>query len=54
MLITCRYRSLTKRRDHERLAALLETQRVLYNAALAERRYAYRMAGKSLTECRLA
>ena len=58
---TYEYRLRVSRSGHERLAALVEGQRLLYNAALQERRDAYRLAGKtitlydqmrSLTECR--
>ena len=63
MNVTYKYRLLTKKCDHQRLVVLLESQRQLYNAALAERRYAYKMVGRyvsyydqcrELTECRSA
>ena len=59
--LTYKYRLLTRRRDHERLNTLLESQRQLYNSALQERIGAYKIAKKSvsfydqcksLTECR--
>ena len=61
MYRTYKYRLLTKARDYKILESLLEPQRVLYNCALAERKYAYHMHRKSLslydqqkelTECR--
>ena len=47
MYLTYKYRLLTKKRDHQRLEHLLETQRQLYNAALEERIDSYRKTGKS-------
>ena len=49
MHLTYRYRLLTSGRNHERLAAALEAQRQLYNAALKERNDCYRKTGRSLT-----
>lgn len=58
---TIEYRLRVGRGGHVRLAALVESQRLLYNAALQERRDAWRLAGKtitlydqqrSMTECR--
>lgn len=60
-VLTYKYRLLPTRRQHEALAAILETQRILYNAALEERIDCYRKTGKTrsyidqckaLTECR--
>jgi len=61
MILTFRYRLLPSKRQHRALEALLESQRLLYNAALEERIGAYRKAGinrsyfdqtKALTEWR--
>ena len=61
MLLTYKYRLLTSKRDHLRLAELVEEQRQLYNAALQERIDCYDKTGasislydqfNSLTECR--
>jgi hypothetical protein len=61
MILTVRYRLLPSKRQHRALEALLESQRLLYNAALEERIGAYRKAGisrsyfdqtKALTEWR--
>ena len=61
MILTYCYRLLPRRRQHAALAAILESQRQLYNAALEERISAYRKAGvmrtyvdqcKALTEWR--
>ena len=61
MYLTYKYRLLPKAKDYVRLNALVESQRVLYNAALQERRDAWKMVRKSislydqqksLTECR--
>ena len=58
---TFEYRLRVGRAGHVRLGALVEGQRLLYNAALQERRDAWRLAGRSislfdqtrsLTECR--
>lgn len=63
MIRTYKYRLLPTKRQHAELAAILESQRQLYNAALEERVDAYRKSGlsigymqqsKSLTECRAA
>lgn len=59
--LTYKYRLMPTRRQHEALIALLDSQRVLYNAALEERISCYRATGKyraffdqckTLTECR--
>jgi hypothetical protein len=42
MILTYRYRLLSTRARHARLAAILESQRRLYNDAPAERIDAYR------------
>jgi len=61
MLLTYKYRLLPTKCQHTALAALLEAQRQLYNAALEERIDCYRKTGKgrsyidqckALTECR--
>ena len=61
MNLTYKYSLLAKQCDHVKLTELLESQRVLYNAALQERRDAWKMGKKSvslydqyasLTECR--
>jgi putative transposase len=44
MILTYRYRLLPTKRQHRVLAAILESQRQLYNAALEERIDAYRKA----------
>jgi len=44
MFLTYRYRLLPSRRQHRALESILESQRVLYNAALEERIGAYRKA----------
>jgi putative transposase len=58
---TYKYRLLPTRKQHEALVAILDAQRALYNAALAERIDCYRKTGRtisyidqsrSLTECR--
>lgn len=49
MLLTYRYRLLPSKRQHRSLEALVETQRQLYNAALAERIDYYRKTSKSLS-----
>jgi putative transposase len=60
-VLTYKYRLLPTRKQHEALAAVLDSQRALYNAALEERIDCYRKTGrtvsyidqsKSLTECR--
>ena len=62
-VLTYKFRLLPTRRQHRALAAVLESQRQLYNAALEERIECYRKSGrslnyidqfKSLTECRRA
>ena len=61
MLLTYKYRLITPRRTRRRLEALVEDQRLLYNAALEEQIGYYRKTGKpiskydqqkSLTQCR--
>jgi putative transposase len=61
VIVGYKYRLLPTKKQHAALAAILESQRQLYNAALQERIDAYRKAGKnlsfydqckSLTECR--
>ena len=61
MFLTYKYRLLPSKRQHAALAAILEAQRVFYNAALQERIDCYRKTGKgrsymdqccALTECR--
>lgn len=61
MILTYKYRLLPTKRQHVALTEILETQRILYNAALEERIGCYRKAGKwrsfidqakALTECR--
>lgn len=49
MILTYRYPLLPTKRQHAALAAVLESQRQLYNAALEERIDCYRKTGKSLT-----
>jgi putative transposase len=44
MILTYRYRLLPTKRQHRALEAILESQRLLYNAALEERIEAYRKA----------
>jgi putative transposase len=60
-VLTYKYRILPTRKQHEALVSALDSQRVLYNAALEERIDCYRKTGrtisyidqcKSLTECR--
>ncbi len=46
MLLTYKYRLITPRRTRRRLEALLEDQRLLYNAALEERIDCYRKTRK--------
>lgn len=55
MLLTFKYRLLLSKRQHAALAAILEAQRQLYNAALEERIECYRKTGKSISfaaQCR--
>jgi putative transposase len=61
MILTYKYRLLPNKRQHAALAAICETQRLLYNCALEERIDCYRKTGKgrsyidqcqALTECR--
>jgi putative transposase len=47
--VTYRYRLLPTRAQHKALAAVLEAQRVLYNAALEERILCHRATGKART-----
>lgn len=63
MIRSFKFRLLPNKRQHADLRAILESQRVLYNAALSERIDAWRRAkvsinyhaqSKSLTECRAA
>lgn len=49
MILTYRYRLLPTKRQHAALAAVCETQRQLYNAALQERIDCYRKTGKGRT-----
>ncbi len=49
MILTYKYRLLTAKRHHRRLAALVESQRLLYNAALEERIDCYRKTGRSIS-----
>jgi putative transposase len=49
MILTYRYRLLPSKRQHMALAAILASQRILYNAALEERIDAYRKAAKSIS-----
>ena len=49
MILTYCYRLLPRKAQHRALEAILEGQRQLYNAALEERRGAYRNAGISRT-----
>ena len=49
MNLTYKYRLQTTKMDREVLVSLVESQRVLYNAALQERRDAYKMCGKSIS-----
>jgi putative transposase len=60
-VLTYKYRLLPTRKQHEALIAVLDSQRVLYNAALDERIDCYRKTGhglsyidqsKALTQCR--
>lgn len=55
MYLTYKYRLLTSKHDHLRLAELVEDQRQLYNAALQERIDCYDKTGTSITfydQCR--
>lgn len=63
IVLTYKYRLLPTKRQHKALAEILESQRILYNAALQERIDCYRKTGmgrsyidqcKSLTELRKA
>lgn len=47
--LTYKYKLLPTRKQHGALEAILEQQRILYNAALQERVDAYRKAGKSIS-----
>ena len=47
--LTYKYRLLPGRHQHKALAAILESQRQLYNGALEHRVGAYRTAGKTIT-----
>jgi putative transposase len=49
VILTFRYRLLPSKAQHRALERILESQRLLYNAALEERIGAYRKAGKTLT-----
>lgn len=49
MILTYRYRLLPTRQQHRALEAILESQRQIYNAALQERRDAYRLSGVTRT-----
>lgn len=49
MKVMIKYRLLPTRAQHRALAAILESQRQLYNAALEERIDCYRKTGKTLT-----
>src|SRR5260221_6534540 len=49
MILTYRYRVLPSKVQHRALEAILESQRLLYNAALEERIGAYRKAGVTRT-----
>ncbi len=61
MILSYKYRLLPSKNQHAALAGILESQRLLYNAALQERVDCYRKTGKgrsyvdqcrALTECR--
>jgi putative transposase len=49
MIVTYRYRLLPSKRQHRALEEILESQRLLYNAALEERIGAFRKAGVTRT-----
>jgi putative transposase len=49
MIVTYCYRLLPTKRQHRALETILESQRQIYNAALQERRDAYRLRGVSRT-----
>lgn len=49
VVLTYKYRLLPTKKQHVALAEMLETQRILYNAALQERIDCYRKTGKSLS-----
>jgi putative transposase len=48
-VLTFKYRLLLNKRQHDVLQHILDQQRDLYNAALQERRDAYRKSGKTIT-----
>jgi putative transposase len=49
LVLTYKYRLLPTRNQHKALAAILESQRQLYNGALEHRIGAYRKTGKTIT-----
>lgn len=49
IILTYKYRLLPTKKQHGELATILESQRILYNAALQERIDCYRKTGKTLT-----
>ena len=49
MILTYRYRLLPSKRQYRALEAVLDAQRVLYNAALEERIDCYRKTGKGIS-----
>lgn len=49
MILTYKYRLMPSKRQHEALATVLESQRLLYNAALEERIGCYRATGRGKT-----
>jgi putative transposase len=49
MILSFKYRVLPTKKQHQALAAILESQRQLYNAALEERIDCYRKTGRNLT-----
>lgn len=49
VVLTYKYRLLPTKRQHAALAEILESQRILYNAALQERIDCYRKTGKTRT-----
>ena len=49
VVLTFKYRLLPTKRQHAALAEILESQRILYNAALQERIDCYRKTGRTLS-----
>ena len=49
VVLTYKYRSLPTKRQRRALGEILESQRILYNAALEERTDCYRKTGKTIS-----